>query len=317
MSNKTPLSKDHFVAPLDETPLVDVDAVSVDAKTSNLYIDAWRDIRRRPMFYISGVIILLVVVVALFPTLFTSTSPTDSCFLTNSNGAPEAGHPLGYTKLGCDVYARIIVGTRTSLSVGIIVTLLVGLIGIVIGAVAGFYGRWVDAVLSRFTDIFFAIPYILAAVVLMSVFRENRNVWTISLAIGVFAWPSTARILRGQILSVKNSDYVMSATALGVSRFRILLRHVLPNSITPVIVLMTIGLAGAIVAEATLSFLGVGLPPQIMSWGNDINQAQNDLRTHPITLIYPSIALSVTALAFIMMGEVVRDALDPKARARR
>ena len=151
----------------------------------------------------------------------------------------------------------------------------------------------------------------------MSVLREQRNIWVISLAIGLFAWPSTARILRGQILSVKNSDFVTSAVALGVSQFTILRRHVLPNSIAPVIVITTIGLAAAIVAEATLSFLGVGLPPSIMSWGNDISQAQGDLRNNPMTLIYPSIALSVTVLAFIMMGEVVRDALDPKARARR
>jgi oligopeptide transport system permease protein len=316
MPSNTPLSRTHYVAPLDETPLVPVDRVSVDAKPSNLYIDAWRDMRRRPLFYVSGVIILLVVIVAMFPTWFTQVDPR-ACALSFSNDGPSAGHPLGFTKQGCDVYARIIFGTQTSLSVGLIVTLLVAVIGIVIGSLAGYYGRWVDAVLSRIGDIFFAIPYILAAVVVMSVLREHRNIWVISMAIGLFAWPSTARVLRGTILSVKNSDYVMSATALGVSRFRVLLRHVLPNSITPVIVLTTIGLAGAIVAEATLSFLGVGLPPQIMSWGNDISQAQGDLRNNPMTLIYPSIALSVTVLAFIMMGEVVRDALDPKARARR
>ena len=317
MPNKTPLSSTHYVAPLDETPLVAVDKVSVDAKPSNLYIDAWRDIRKRPMFYISGVIILLVIVVALFPNLFTQAQPNNDCQLANSNGGPTAGHPLGFTRQGCDIYARIIFGTQTSLAVGLIVTFIVTVLGVVIGALAGFYGRWLDALLSRTMDIFFAIPYILAAVVLMSVFSSNRNIWTISFAIGAFAWPGAARVLRGQILSVKNSDFVTSATALGVSRFRILLRHVLPNSIAPVIVLTTIGLGAAIVAEATLSFLGVGLPSGIMSWGNDISDAQVDLRNNPMTLIYPSIALSVTVLAFIMMGEVVRDALDPKARARR
>lgn len=316
MPTNIPLSPTHYVAPLDETPLVAVDKVSVDAKPSNLYIDAWKDIRRRVLFYVAGAIIILVVIVALFPEWFTQVDPR-ACALAFSNDPPSPGHPLGYTKQGCDVYSRIIYGTRTSLSVGLIVTLLVGVIGIFIGALAGYYGRWVDAVLSRIGDIFFAIPYILAAVVIMSVLREYRNIWVISLAIGLFAWPSTARVLRGTILGVKNSDYVMSATALGVSRFRVLLRHVLPNSITPVIVLTTIGLAGAIVAEATLSFLGVGLPPEIMSWGNDISQAQGDLRNNPMTLVYPSIALSVTVLAFIMMGEVIRDALDPKARARR
>lgn len=307
----------HYVAPLDETPIAAVDSVSVAEKPSNLWIDAWRDMRKRPMFYISGVLILLVTLVALFPGWFTNVSPDTNCLLANSNAGPTAGHPLGFTKQGCDVYSRIIHGTSTSLSVGIVVTIMTAALGIFFGAFAGFYGGWIDSVLSRAGDIFFSIPYILAAVVIMSVFSKNRDVIVISLAIGIFAWPSTARVLRAEILRVKNSDFVMASTAIGVSRFRILWRHVLPNSIAPVIAVTTISLAAAIVAEATLSFLGVGLPPTFMSWGNDISQAQGDLRTAPQTLIWPSLALSITVLAFIMMGEVVRDALDPKARALR
>ncbi len=313
MANKS----NHFVASLEETPVDPVDSVSIAERPSNLWIDAWHDMRKRPMFYISGILILLVTLVALFPGWFTQTSPDSNCLLVNSNGVPTVGHPLGFTKQGCDVYSRIIHGTSTSLSVGIVVTIMTAALGIIFGAFAGFYGGWVDGVLSRAGDIFFAIPYILAAVVIMSVFSANRNVIVISLAIGIFAWPSTARVLRAEILRVKNSDFVMASTAIGVSRFRILMRHVIPNSIAPVIAVTTISLAAAIVAEATLSFLGVGLPPTYMSWGNDISQAQGDLRTAPQTLIWPSLALSITVLAFIMMGEVVRDALDPKARARR
>jgi len=310
-------SAGHYVAPLDETPLVAVDTVKISEKKSNLWIDAWRDLRGRPFFWISAVLILLVVFVALFPFLFTQTPPNDQCFLANSNGAPVAGHPLGFTKQGCDIYSRIINGTSTSLSVGLIVIFLTTVLGLVFGAFAGFYGGWVDSVLSRVGDIFFSIPYILAAVVIMSVLSQYRSIWTISLAIGIFAWPSTARVLRSEILRVKSADYVMASTALGVSRFKILLKHVLPNSIAPVIVITAISLAGAIVAEASLSFLGVGLGGSVMSWGNDINQAQSDLRTAPQTLIYPSIALSLTVFAFIMLSELVRDALDPKARALR
>jgi len=310
-------SAGHYVAPLDETPLVAVDTVKIAEKKSNLWIDAWRDLRGRPFFWISAVLILLVVVVALFPFLFTQTPPNDECFLANSNGAPVAGHPLGFTKQGCDIYSRIINGTSTSLSVGLIVIFLTTVLGLVFGAFAGFYGGWVDSVLSRVGDIFFSIPYILAAVVIMSVLSQYRSIWTISLAIGIFAWPSTARVLRSEILRVKSADYVMASTALGVSRFKILLKHVLPNSIAPVIVITAISLAGAIVAEASLSFLGVGLGGSVMSWGNDINQAQSDLRTAPQTLIYPSLALSLTVFAFIMLSELVRDALDPKARALR
>ncbi|MDQ0892847.1 ABC transporter permease [Agromyces ramosus] len=315
-SNVRP-DQQHYVAPIEETPLVAIDSVKADGKPSNLWRDAWKDVRKRPMFWISSAMILLVVIVALFPGLFTQVLPNNDCQLSNSNGGPTEGHPLGFTRQGCDIYSRIIHGTSTSLSVGIIVTVLVATLGIVFGAFAGFYGGWLDSVLSRVGDIFFSIPYILAAVVIMSVFSQYASVWVIALAIGIFAWPATARVLRAEILRVKNADFVMASTALGVSQFRILLRHVLPNSIAPVIVITTISLASAIVAEATLSFLGVGLPSNIMSWGNDISQAQNDLRTAPQVLILPSIALSVTVLSFIMLGEVVRDALDPKARAQR
>ncbi|TQL47338.1 oligopeptide transport system permease protein [Homoserinimonas aerilata] len=319
MSSNTPSGRrpGHFVAPLEETPLVAIDSVNIDEKRSNLWLDAWRDLRKRPMFWISSALILLIVIVALFPSWFTQLAPNSNCFLAVSNDGPTAGHPLGFTKRGCDVFARIVFGASTSISVGMIVILITTTLGLLAGAISGFYGGWIDAVISRVGDIFFSIPYILAAVVVMSVLSRYRSVWVLSLAIGLFAWPVVARVLRSEILRVKQSDFVMAAEALGVSRFRILLKHVLPNSIAPVIVITTLSLAGAIVAEATLSFLGVGLGSSTMSWGLDISAAQNDLRTNPMTLIYPSIALSVTVFAFIMLGELLRDALDPKARAQR
>jgi oligopeptide transport system permease protein len=307
----------HFVAPIDATPVAAVDTVNIPSRRSNLWIDAWRDLRGRWLFWVSAAMFLFVVIVALFPGMFTQVPPNDGCFLSNSNGAPEPGHILGFNKQGCDIFSRIVHGTSTSLSVGVIVITITSILGLLFGAVAGFYGGWVDAFLSRIGEVFFSIPYILAAVVIMSVLAQYRSIWTISLAIGVFAWPVTARVLRAEILRVKTSDYVMASTALGLSRFKILLRHVLPNSIAPVIVISTIALAGAIVAEASLSFLGVGLGGNIMSWGNDINQAQQDLRVAPQNLIYPSIALSFTVFAIISLGELVRDALDPKARALR
>ncbi len=319
MSSKQPIRQmPRYVADVEDVNLGAVDAVRVSERKSNLWLDAWRDVRGRWMFWASAAVILLVIVVALFPTLFTSVPPNDDCFLSNSNGGPQPGHPLGFTKQGCDVFSRIVHGTGTSLSVGLIVTLLVTVIGVAVGAFAGFFGGWLDSLLMRIGDMFFAIPYVLAAVVIMSLFLKDRNILIISLAIGFFAWPSVARILRSEVLRVKQSEFVTASTALGLSRARTMFVHVLPNSIAPVIVVTTVGLAAAITAEATLSFLGVGLPNNLyMSWGNDISSAQVDLRTHPMTLIYPSIALSLTVLAFIMMGETVRDALDPKARASR
>ena len=307
---------DHFVAPLEETPIASIDAVSLDEKPSNLWTDAWQDLRKRPMFWISGAMIVLILAVSLLPNLFTSIDPR-ACDLGFSNQGPGDGSLLGYTKQGCDVYARIVHGTSTSLTVGLIVILITTITGVIGGALAGFFGGWVDTVIMRAGDIFFSIPYILAAVVIMSVFSAHRNVFVIALAIGAFAWPTTARVLRSEVLRVKQSDFVGAATATGLSRMAILFRHVMPNSIAPVIVVTTISLGAAITAEATLSFLGVGLPGNVMSWGNDISQAQRDLRTNPQTLIYPSAALTITVLSFILMGEALRDALDPKARALR
>lgn len=317
-NNETPLSlSEHYVAPFEDTEVQSIDAVKVDEKPSNLWLEAWRDMRKRVMFWIAAVIILLVLVVALFPQLFTKLDPM-YCNLDFSNEGPDANSLLGYTEQGCDIYAHIIYGTSTSVSVGIIAVLLTFTVGLIFGALAGYFGGIVDAILSRLGDIFFSIPYILAAIVVMSVLVEHRNIWVISLAIGGFAWPSTARILRAEILRVKSQDFVTAAESIGLSKFKTLVKHVLPNAIAPVIVVTTLSLAGAIVAEATLSFLGVGLPSgEFLSWGNDINAAQDHLRSRPQNLIYPSIALSITVLGFIMMGEVVRDALDPKARARR
>lgn len=306
----------HYVAPVpaEQPP---TDAVRVSGKPSNLWRDAWYDLRRRPLFWISIVIVLLVLLMALAPTLFTQTSPNNGCDLMNSNEGPKAGHPLGFTFQGCDIYARIVWGARTSLTVGILSTVIGSGIGLVMGALAGYYGGWLDSFLSRVGDIFFSIPYILAAVVVMTVFSQYRNVLTMSIAIGGFAWASTARVVRAEILRVRQAEFVTASTALGLGRFKILLSHVLPNAMAPLLVLATLAMAGAIVAEATLTFLGVGMGGEVMSWGADISDAQTSLRIAPMSLIYPSLALTITVLAFIMLGELARDAMDPRARATR
>ena len=309
-------SATHYVAPIPEGTVA-VDAIKIADKPSNLWRDAWADIRKRPMFWISLAIVLIVLLMAVWPTLFTQTPPNNNCQLSNSNGGPAAGHPLGFTFQGCDIYARTVWGARTSLSVGLIATLIGSVIGLVMGALAGFYGGWLDGVLSRVGDIFFSIPYILAAVVVLTVFAQFRNVFTLAFAIGGFAWATTARVVRAEVLRVRQADFVMASRALGKSRFGTLISHVIPNAIAPLLVITTLSLAASIVAEATLSYLGVGLGSDTMSWGNDIGQAQASLRVAPMALIYPSIALTVTVLAFIMLGELVRDALDPRARARR
>ncbi|MDJ0317609.1 MULTISPECIES: ABC transporter permease [Arthrobacter] len=308
---------EHYVAPLEETPLAAIDNVDETAAPLSLWADAWRNLRKQPLFLISSILILLVLVVAFFPQLFVQVSPTD-CTLANSSEPARSGHPLGFTLQGCDVYSRMIYGTRASLMVGVFTTIGVLIIGGIMGALAGFYGGWLDMILARLGDIFFALPLILGAIVINQLpsFRDNRSVWTVVVALVLFGWPQIARITRGAVLENRNADFVTAARALGLSRFKALMRHVLPNSLAPIIVVASISLGTFIVAEATLSFLSLGLPPSTMSWGNDIASAQPQVRNNPGVLLWPAVALSITVLSFIMLGDALRDALDPKARKR-
>jgi len=281
-------------------------------KPRSLWSDAWHDLRRNPTFIVSALLILFLIVVAVFPSLFTGTDPK-FCVLAESNKGGVPGHPFGFDRQGCDIYSRVIYGARASVAVGILVTTGVVLIGGVIGALAAFYAGATDSVLSRVTDVFFAIPLLLGAIVFLQSF-PFRNILTVSAAIMIFGWPIVARVMRGAVISVKEADFVTAARALGASDMRILRRHILPNAIAPVIVVATISLGLFIVLEATLSFLGIGLPSSTVSWGGDINDAQSSLRSAPHVLLYPSVALSITVLAFMLLGDAVRDALDPKLR---
>ena len=307
--------QEHFAAPFDEGGLGAVDAVDTSAAPSSFWHEAWRELRAKPLFWIAAAIIVLVVTVALFPGLFTAQEPR-SCALSQAFAGPAAGQPFGFDHQGCPIYSRVIYGARASVTVGVITTTLVVVAGAIIGSIAGYYGGKLDAVLSRLTDIFFAIPLVLAAIVIMSL-TTNRTSTTVALILASFGWTSIARITRGSVMSVKNNEFVTAARSLGMSKVGILVRHVLPNSAAPIIVYATVALGTFIVAEATLSFLGIGLPPSTTSWGADISQyQQRAIRTNPEIIFYPAGALALTVLGFLMMGDVVRDALDPKSRKR-
>lgn len=304
----------HFVAPEPDVALLEKDAVLVEAAPTSMWSDAWRDLRKRPSFFVSAAIIVVVLAVAAFPDLFTGVDPR-YCDLAFSMQGPSSGHWFGFDRQGCDVYSRTMYGARASVMVGVGVTASVLLIGVLVGAIAGFYGGWADSLLSRVADIFFGIPLILAAIVLMQLFTD-RTIWTVVAVLALFGWPQMARIARGAVISAKANDYVMASRALGTSNIRTLTHHVLPNSLAPIIVVATISLGTYIVAEATLSFLGIGLPSSEISWGGDISSAQVTLRQGSAILFYPATALAITVLGFIMMGDALRDALDPKARKR-
>ncbi len=310
---RTRAGQDHYVSDIDETGLGAVDAVADDSAPASLWGEAWKSLRKRPIFWVALTIILIALAIAAFPGLFTSQDPR-FCELSNSLKGPSSGHPFGFNRQGCDIYSRVVYGARASVSVGVFTTILVVIFGGVIGATAGYLGGWFDALLSRITDIFFAIPLLLAAIVFMQMFKDIRNIWMVLFVLSTFGWTQIARITRGAVMSAKNEEFVTAARATGASKMRILLSHIIPNSMAPIIVYATVALGTFIVSEASLSFMGIGLPPEVVSWGADISAAQASLRTNPMVLFYPALALALTVLSFIMMGDAVRDALDPKAR---
>ncbi|MFT2019100.1 ABC transporter permease [Streptomyces sp. 796.1] len=287
-------------------------------KVRSLWGDAWRDLRRNPFFIISALLVLLLMVMAFFPGWFTSAGPRDADLQNHYLSKPELGKFFspdwfGYDNQGRSIYARVVYGTRASIEVGVGVTALVTIFGGLMGMLAGYFGGWLDALLSRITDVFFGIPFLLGALVVLNAFTE-RSVPVVIGALAFLGWTQIARVMRGSVITTKQADYVMAAKALGAGTGRILLRHILPNAMAPVIVVATIALGGYISAEATLSYLGMGLAEPTVSWGIDISTASQVVRNNPHALFFPAGMLTLTVFAFIMLGDAVRDALDPKLR---
>jgi oligopeptide transport system permease protein len=287
-------------------------AAGAELADASLWGDAWRRLRRSPMFVVSALLLIVVIAMAVAPQLFTDVNPRD-CNLSNSLVRPSRDAWFGYDVLGCDYYSRTIYGARASVAVGLTVTVTASLIAVVLGSLAGYYRGWLDTMLSRITDVVFALPSLLAGIVILSV-MDNRGIPQVAFVLAVLGWPTMLRLMRATVMSVAETDYVQSARALGASDFRIITRHVLPNAMTPVIVYATIFVGIVIVAEASLTFLGVGLQLPTVSWGLAITNAQSRLLQAPHLLFFPGIFLSVTVFSFILMGDALRDALDPKLR---
>ncbi|MFH9353009.1 ABC transporter permease [Kitasatospora sp. NPDC017646] len=295
-----------------------VAAAAKPEKARSLGSDAWHDLRRKPIFVISALLIVLLIVIAIAPGLFTSVDPRAGDLRLHYLSKPNYSHFFepdwfGYDLQGRSIYARTVYGARASVVVGICVTLGVTILGGIAGMVAGYFGGWVDTIISRITDIFFGIPLLLGSLVILNAFT-SRTVWSVVFALVALGWTQMTRVMRGSVITVKQSDFVTAAKALGAGTSRIMFKHILPNAIAPVIVVATIALGGYIATEATLSFLGIGLQDPTISWGIDINSAQKVIRTAPFALFFPAGMLSITVLAFIMLGDAVRDALDPKLR---
>ncbi|ELK47789.1 ABC transporter permease [Halobacillus sp. BAB-2008] len=225
---------------------------------------------------------------------------------------PSMAHLLGTDQFGRDILSRIIYGTRISLQVGIISVGLSFVCGTIIGVVAAYYGRWVDHVLSRLTDVMFAFPDILLALVIMAILGPSLT--NLMIAVGIVYTPIFARIARGSVLSIKNSLYIEAARSMGVSNMKIMWKHILPNSVAPLIVQVTLSFAFAILAEAALSFLGLGVSPDTPSWGIMLSEGKSWMETAWWTAVFPGIAITLAVFSFNTMGDGLRDALDPRLK---
>jgi len=285
------------------------------ARQASLLKDGWADLRKRPMFIASGIVILFLLVLAIAPSLFTARSPFSDgfCQLQDSMNKPSSGHLFGYDVQGCDIYTRTVYGTRNSIIVGVVCAVATTFIGGLLGMLSGLIGGWVDTILSRFAEVFSALPILVGGLLIMSIWGTG-SVWSVSFILSILAWPQVFRIMRGEVISNKYNDYVTAARALGANPRRIAFRHVLPNTLAPVIVISTMNLGVFIAAEAALSYLGIGIQSPNISWGLMVSDASTRFLTSPHALLFPAGALSLTVLAFIMLGDVVRDAFDPKMR---
>jgi ABC-type dipeptide/oligopeptide/nickel transport system permease subunit len=273
--------------------------------------DVWKRFKRNRLAMVGLVIVIVLVLVAIFAPLIApyGIAERDSGHFRE---APSTRHWFGTDTIGLDVFSRVVYGARVSLKIGIAATSIALAIGLVMGAVSGFFGGIVDTLIMRTTDIFLAIPYIVLAVAIASLLGRSEN--TVIVVLGFTGWLGISRIVRSSFLSLKQLEYVEAARALGYSKRRIMFRHILPNALQPIIVFGTIAIGSVILSEAALSFLGVGPTYPTPAWGLMVSDAKGVLSVAPHMLFFPGVAIFLTVLAFVFVGDGLRDALDPKLK---
>ncbi len=280
---------------------------------NSIFKDSIRRLSRNPLAVAGGAVILLFFVLALFPSVFSSHDPNRIDILKILT-PPSESHPLGTDDLGRDVLARMVFGARISLSVGFVAESIAIGIGLLIGLLAGYYGGRVDSVLMRFVDIMLCFPtfFLILAVIAFI----GPSIWNIMFIIGVTGWMGVARLVRAETLSLKERDFVAAARAQGAGDARIIFRHVLPNTLAPILVAATLGVAGAILVESGLSFLGIGVQPPTPSWGNILTAGKDNIEFAWWLSVYPGMAIFLTVLGYNLLGEGIRDAVDPRLKGR-
>jgi ABC-type dipeptide/oligopeptide/nickel transport system permease subunit len=262
-----------------------------------------------------GIAVIIIMALAAIAAPWIANDPL-KIDLTNYLQKPSGSHWLGTDVQGRDIWSRLVYGARVSLTVGLISQGIALLLGVTLGLLAGYYGRWVDELVMRLADVTLAFPTLLLLIAMVAAFQPSMGV--VFATIGVVGWAGMARLVRGQVLVVRQLEYVQAIRSLGAKDVRVMLQHVLPNVIAPVVIAATLGVAGAIMAEAALSFLGLGVPPPTPSWGSMIADGRDldQLRRAPWTSVFPGMAIGAAVLGFNLLGDALRDALDPKQQRR-
>ncbi len=290
-----------------------IDEVITEKKytKSSLYKDAWKRLRKNKLAMLGLGIVIVLILIAIFASFIAPYNPIER-LKEESSLSPSRIHLFGTDLLGRDIFSRVIYGSRISIVVGVVAVGISVVIGLFLGALSGYFGNIPDAFIMRIADIFFAFPYILGAIVIMTVL--GPGIVNIFIAIGILGWASFARILRGSILSIKNKEYIEAAKALGASNYRIITKHIFPNAFAPIIVYATMNIGTAIIVEAALSFLGLGVQPPTPAWGKMLSESLNYIDIAPWMMLFPGLAIVITVLGFVLLGDGLRDAFDPRLR---
>ena len=278
---------------------------------NSYYSDSLRRLKKNPLAIICIWVVVFLVLVAVFAPLIAPYNPNTQN-LKNKLAAPSMEHPLGTDEYGRDILSRIIYGTRISLLVGVVASLIDMVLGVILGSLAGYFGGWVDVAISRMMEILAAFPDILFAALITTFL--GHSLFNIFIALGVVGWTATARLIRGQVLQLKEREYIEAATASGASNFWMIMKHLVPNCISTIIITVSMNIPAAILLEASLSFLGLGVTPPTSSWGSMIYYAKTYIRSVPSFSIFPGVAIMITVLAFNVFGDGLRDALDPRLK---
>lgn len=287
------------------------DADKMTRPSLSYWSDAWRRFKENKLAMISAAILLVIILMAIFQPMFSPYAYDQTDYFALNQG-PSMEHLFGTDELGRDIFTRCWMGARVSLSIALVVALLSGTLGILYGGVAGYFGSWADNIMMRFCELIASIPQMLWVVLLILVMKPG--VLPIIVAIGATGWIGMARLFRGQVFSLKESEFVMASQTMGAGSLWIILKHLLPNAMSPIILSMANAIPGAIFSESFLSYIGLGVPLPMASWGTLASDGANKLLTYPYQLIFPALLICITMLCFNLMGDGLRDALDPRMR---